>query len=452
MTETVLSKLEQRLGGRIYAKQRPVNATDHEAQILGQELNFFHIENWYSVHSVIRILLKLTGLYWRGQANAARVEVRTQPTYRAKKLPSEFDGFTLLHISDFHADMNDSRRRAPASSACAMPSCPARARTASRSSSGSAAEVPAGQRRVIFTPWLNGERTPVDDHLVRGGLHNLVARHHARPPRARGARGRGAQRALDAALRRALRRRRLEPLEFIGGGARSRLVPDHGRRARPHGATGRRPGARRRARRRPSGWVALGELTRRGSARPRADRGASTSPPRAARSTTSCSPPSATCTRPTAGSAPARPPADHRGSNEMNDPPATDPLAELERSLKPYRGQLPTYRAPARRGPRARGGAAPRWRRWPTRRRPLEGGLRVRGRLPRRRRAHRLPQPRVRAHSQSNPLHADLWPSATKFEAEVVAMTADHARRRRRPATRSSARSPPAAPRASCSR
>lgn len=28
-------------------------------------------------------------------------------------------------------------------------------------------------------------------------------------------------------------------------------------------------------------------------------------------------------------------------------------------------------------------------------------------------------------HSQSNPLHADVWPSATKFEAEIVAMTAD---------------------------
>ncbi len=27
-------------------------------------------------------------------------------------------------------------------------------------------------------------------------------------------------------------------------------------------------------------------------------------------------------------------------------------------------------------------------------------------------------------HSQSNPLHADLWPSTTKFEAEIVAMTA----------------------------
>ena len=27
-------------------------------------------------------------------------------------------------------------------------------------------------------------------------------------------------------------------------------------------------------------------------------------------------------------------------------------------------------------------------------------------------------------NSQSNPLHADVWPSATKFEAEIVAMTA----------------------------
>ena len=28
-------------------------------------------------------------------------------------------------------------------------------------------------------------------------------------------------------------------------------------------------------------------------------------------------------------------------------------------------------------------------------------------------------------HSQSNPLHSDLWPSATKFEAEIVSMTAE---------------------------
>ncbi len=35
-----------------------------------------------------------------------------------------------------------------------------------------AERVPAGSGKVIFTPWLYGERTPVDDHLVRGGFFN----------------------------------------------------------------------------------------------------------------------------------------------------------------------------------------------------------------------------------------------------------------------------------------
>ena len=33
--------------------------------------------------------------------------------------------------------------------------------------------APAGADRLIFTPWLYGERTPVEDHTIRGGLHNL---------------------------------------------------------------------------------------------------------------------------------------------------------------------------------------------------------------------------------------------------------------------------------------
>ena len=110
MIETLLSKLEQRLGGRLYAKQRLGIETDHEAQIFGQGLTFFHIENWYSIHSVIRTLFKLTGLYWRGQANAARVQVRHN-NICFRKLPPAFDGFTLLHMSDFHADMNDRAMR-----------------------------------------------------------------------------------------------------------------------------------------------------------------------------------------------------------------------------------------------------------------------------------------------------------------------------------------------------
>jgi xylulokinase len=36
-----------------------------------------------------------------------------------------------------------------------------------------AAKVPPGSHGVIFTPWLNGERTPVDDERLRGGWFNL---------------------------------------------------------------------------------------------------------------------------------------------------------------------------------------------------------------------------------------------------------------------------------------
>jgi xylulokinase len=36
-----------------------------------------------------------------------------------------------------------------------------------------AATSPAGSNDVLFAPWLNGERTPVDDHTIRGGWHHL---------------------------------------------------------------------------------------------------------------------------------------------------------------------------------------------------------------------------------------------------------------------------------------
>jgi xylulokinase len=36
-----------------------------------------------------------------------------------------------------------------------------------------ASAVPVGSHGVLFTPWLNGERSPVDDHTIRGGFHNI---------------------------------------------------------------------------------------------------------------------------------------------------------------------------------------------------------------------------------------------------------------------------------------
>jgi len=107
--EELLPKLEQRLG-RIYARQRLGIEIDHEAQIFGQGLNFFHIENWYSVHALIRNILKLSGLYWRGRRNAERIVLKNN-NIECVNLPALFDGFTILHISDTHVDMSERAMR-----------------------------------------------------------------------------------------------------------------------------------------------------------------------------------------------------------------------------------------------------------------------------------------------------------------------------------------------------
>jgi predicted MPP superfamily phosphohydrolase len=106
VNEADFRRLEQRLGP-VYARQRLGIEIDHEAQIFGQGLNFFHPENWYATPSLIRAALKVTGLYWRGCRNAARVQVRHNDL-RFAALPDAFDGFTLLHISDPHVEMNKS--------------------------------------------------------------------------------------------------------------------------------------------------------------------------------------------------------------------------------------------------------------------------------------------------------------------------------------------------------
>jgi predicted MPP superfamily phosphohydrolase len=104
MSDAIETKLEHRLG-RLHARQRLGIEKDHEAQIFGQGINFFHIENWYSIHALIRYALKASGLYWRGLRNAERVQVRHN-IIRSPKLTGAFAGFTLLHLSDLHVDMN----------------------------------------------------------------------------------------------------------------------------------------------------------------------------------------------------------------------------------------------------------------------------------------------------------------------------------------------------------
>jgi xylulokinase len=86
-----------------------------------------------------------------------------------------------------------------------------------------AAAVPAGANGVIFTPWLNGERTPVDDHTIRGGWTNLSLS-STRGDLVRSVFEGVAYNSrwlLDTVER--FIKRPLDGLNFIGGGARSDL-------------------------------------------------------------------------------------------------------------------------------------------------------------------------------------------------------------------------------------
>ena len=105
MDEDILRKLEIRLGP-LHARQRLGIERDHEAQVFGQGLTFFHLENSSWAEWIIRNVLKATGLYWRARQNAERILVkRNDVTF--KTLPPLFEGFTILHISDLHVDMNE---------------------------------------------------------------------------------------------------------------------------------------------------------------------------------------------------------------------------------------------------------------------------------------------------------------------------------------------------------
>jgi xylulokinase len=86
-----------------------------------------------------------------------------------------------------------------------------------------AAEVPAGSDGLVFTPWLNGERTPVDDRTVRGGFFNQslgVTRGHLVRAVLEGVACNS--RWLLTYVERFVGRR-LEAVTAVGGGARSEL-------------------------------------------------------------------------------------------------------------------------------------------------------------------------------------------------------------------------------------
>src|SRR5260370_41721630 len=98
-----MQDLIKRIGAEHVERRLKIEA-EHEAQLFGQGLLFFNLENWYAAPWIIRNALKLTGLYSRARRNADKIVVlRNIITF--EKLPPAFDNFTILHLSDLHVEI-----------------------------------------------------------------------------------------------------------------------------------------------------------------------------------------------------------------------------------------------------------------------------------------------------------------------------------------------------------
>jgi hypothetical protein len=102
---TALTLLEARIG-RTHLRQRLGLEGEHELRVVRPGTLFFHVENWCSVHGLIRGALRVTGLHGRGRRNALALQT-VHNTVRLARLPAAFEGYTLLHLSDLHLDASE---------------------------------------------------------------------------------------------------------------------------------------------------------------------------------------------------------------------------------------------------------------------------------------------------------------------------------------------------------
>jgi uncharacterized protein len=104
-----LQNLARRIGSEHVERRLKVEA-NHEAQLFGQGLVIFNLENWRIAPWLITWGLKCAGLYQRAQRNADEVVVRCT-SLAFSCLPPAFEDFTILHLSDLHADISEGAMR-----------------------------------------------------------------------------------------------------------------------------------------------------------------------------------------------------------------------------------------------------------------------------------------------------------------------------------------------------
>lgn len=105
-TDNELYQLLVERTGHTYLRQRLGIEAEAEHRVFHKGRKLFHIENIDSLHGLIRLLARLLLLHGRGRRNALNIQVNENDIH-LPHLPEDFTGYTILHLSDLHLDMND---------------------------------------------------------------------------------------------------------------------------------------------------------------------------------------------------------------------------------------------------------------------------------------------------------------------------------------------------------
>lgn len=97
--------LAQRMG-EAALRQRLALEREQDTRHYHELAEFLHPEHLPWLGRVLHIVLSATGMRARGRRNALSIQVRRNEV-RLPKLPPAFDGTTLLHLTDLHADGGD---------------------------------------------------------------------------------------------------------------------------------------------------------------------------------------------------------------------------------------------------------------------------------------------------------------------------------------------------------
>jgi predicted MPP superfamily phosphohydrolase len=97
--------LTERMGAKEFAARVEMEQQMRERRGVGQGRGAFRFEHLWDMYGFIRLCLKVSGFWPRAHRNYFDIQVVRNEVV-LERLPAAFDGFTILQLTDLHADLH----------------------------------------------------------------------------------------------------------------------------------------------------------------------------------------------------------------------------------------------------------------------------------------------------------------------------------------------------------